>query len=319
MTRFVALLLSLVLLAACGDKGPDTPGGAPEVAVDRLFTNAVVWTGIDGAPDASVLGVRDGVIVYVGDGEDIDFKVAADKVRNVEGRFLMPGFIDNHVHFFWGGAGLASVRLRDAGTPEEFSARIVDFAATVPEGRHLRREVPVREIARDHFFLDHHGQHQLGRGLREVAQRFGIQQWPVAAVKAYLGHSIGCAGGDQLTATLGSWQHGLLPGIATIDHVAEDVHASHLAISPQHRELDLERAAYAIINAKGKGAKDRVAPIGSKAVSSKESLAGRTQPIYKFDHQVLQAGDVQLEGDRLRLGDAAEVSLALDNPYADMC
>jgi acetoacetyl-[acyl-carrier protein] synthase len=185
--------------------------------------------------------------------------------------------------------------------------------------------------------------------LNAVAQRFGIQQWPVAAVKAYLGHSIGCAGGDQLTATLGCWQHGLLPGIATIDHVAEDVHASHLAISPRHRELDLERAAYAIINAKGFGGNNASATVlsprrtwqmlerrhgreatrawarANEAVERRagdfeaDSLAGRFQPVYKFDHQVLRPEDVHLEGERLHLGSAAQVSLALDNPYQDMC
>ncbi len=135
MTRLPALLSSLLLLTACGDSDPGTTGGATEVSVDRLYTNGTIWTGVDGADDASVLGIRDGVIVYVGDGGDVDFKVDSAAVTNLDGRFLMAGFIDNHVHFFWGGTGLASVDLRDAATPEEFTARIVDFAATVPEGR----------------------------------------------------------------------------------------------------------------------------------------------------------------------------------------
>jgi len=47
----------------------------------------------------------------------------------------MPGFIDNHVHFLDGGAALASVDLRDAATPEEFTKRIIDYAGTLPQGR----------------------------------------------------------------------------------------------------------------------------------------------------------------------------------------
>ena len=135
MPRLIALLSSFFLLTACSDTGRDPSGSAPEVVVDRLYTGGVIWTGIDGAPDASVLGVRDGVIVYVGDGEGVDFQLEADAVRELDGRFLMPGFIDNHVHFFWGCAGLASVELLDAATPEEFTARIVDYAATLPDGR----------------------------------------------------------------------------------------------------------------------------------------------------------------------------------------
>ncbi|MGZ8456284.1 MAG: amidohydrolase, partial [Gemmatirosa sp.] len=50
------------------------------------------------------------------------------------GQFLVPGFIDAHVHFVAGGFRLASVQLRDARTPAEFVARIRAFAATVPKG-----------------------------------------------------------------------------------------------------------------------------------------------------------------------------------------
>jgi predicted amidohydrolase YtcJ len=44
-------------------------------------------------------------------------------------------FNDAHVHLFSGGAGIASVQLRDARTPEEFRNRIRDYAAQLPKGR----------------------------------------------------------------------------------------------------------------------------------------------------------------------------------------
>ncbi len=183
--------------------------------------------------------------------------------------------------------------------------------------------------------------------LNEVAKQFGIQQWPVVAVKAFLGHSIGCAGGDQLVNTLGIWQHGLLPGISTIDHVAEDVHASHLDISPEHRELAGD-ATYALINAKGFGGNNATAtvlspsrtremlesrhgaaaiaawqktnePVVERAVEFEAAcLAGSFRPTYKFDHEVLGPEDIRLEGNRIELGGTV-VDLALENPYQDMC
>ena len=61
-----------------------------------------------------------------------------------------------------------------------------------------------------------------------------IDKWPVVAIKNYLGHSIGTAGADQLTATLGVWQDGILPGISHIDAPAVDVSCSNLDISPAH-------------------------------------------------------------------------------------
>ncbi len=54
---------------------------------------------------------------------------------DLKGKRVVPGFNDAHVHFLDGGAGLASVQLRDAKTPEEFRQRIRDFAAKLPKGR----------------------------------------------------------------------------------------------------------------------------------------------------------------------------------------
>ena len=50
------------------------------------------------------------------------------------GRRVVPGFNDAHVHFFWGGQSLTSVRLTDAPSKEEFRRRIADFARTRPAG-----------------------------------------------------------------------------------------------------------------------------------------------------------------------------------------
>ncbi len=62
----------------------------------------------------------------------------------------------------------------------------------------------------------------------EIARANGIEQWPVVAIKAFIGHSRGSAAGDQLASALGSFAHGLLPGIPTLDAVADDVYAERL-------------------------------------------------------------------------------------------
>ena len=46
-----------------------------------------------------------------------------------------------------------------------------------------------------------------------LAKNFGIRQWPVTAIKAFLGHSLACASGDQIIASLGVWHDGIIPGI----------------------------------------------------------------------------------------------------------
>jgi predicted amidohydrolase YtcJ len=56
------------------------------------------------------------------------------RVIDARGQMLVPGFTDAHVHFIDGGFRLASVQLRDAKTPAEFTARIKRFVATQPKG-----------------------------------------------------------------------------------------------------------------------------------------------------------------------------------------
>jgi predicted amidohydrolase YtcJ len=50
----------------------------------------------------------------------------------LDGRVVVPGFMDSHTHFVGGGFELASVQLRDAATPEEFAKRIGAFAEAHP-------------------------------------------------------------------------------------------------------------------------------------------------------------------------------------------
>ncbi len=129
--RQIALLFALGLLTACGEHNPSAPPTKTEVTVDTVYRNATIWTGTDDV--ASVFAVKDGRIAYLGNDQSINFVAKANV--DLGGRFVMPGFIDNHVHFFEGGAGLASVQLRDAKTPEAFSERIVDYAKSLPDGR----------------------------------------------------------------------------------------------------------------------------------------------------------------------------------------
>ena len=100
---------------------------------DKLYVNGVIWTGSDAGSDASAMSITDGIFSYVGvEGTP---EIAARETIDLQGRFVAPGFIDNHVHFLEGGAALASVDLRNADSPDVFSQRIIEYAQTLPAGR----------------------------------------------------------------------------------------------------------------------------------------------------------------------------------------
>jgi acetoacetyl-[acyl-carrier protein] synthase len=183
--------------------------------------------------------------------------------------------------------------------------------------------------------------------LSATARAFGIEKWPVAALKCYVGHSIGSASGDQITAALGVWQHGLIPGIHTLDGIADDVVQDNLQFSREHLEIDPNELQYTILNSKGFGGNnasatllspDVVAKMLQKRYSSTQwaawqranetvrekqqsyddaMIAGTERPVYKFDHGVLNGNDVEVESREIRIAGKA-VSLDLESPFSDM-
>lgn len=187
--------------------------------------------------------------------------------------------------------------------------------------------------------------------LNEAAKTFGMTAWPVAAMKSYLGHSIGSAGGDQITATLGVWKHGFIPGIKTISKVADDVHHSHLRISNQdfyvgQQGCDID---IAVINSKGfggnnasatilsphlvekmltkkhgaaavKAAKLRNAKVAEKADAyNQQVIRGESKPIYLFDNGVIDSNKIKMEKDKVTIpGFEIPITLPKEPAYADM-
>lgn len=121
------------ILTVFGVTSCSTPE-APESAA-LVVKDARVWTGNADQPWAQALASRGDEIIAVGTNAYIDALIDEDtEVISLPGSMLVPGFIDTHVHFISGGSGLASVQLRDAATPDDFSFRIGEFAKTIAPG-----------------------------------------------------------------------------------------------------------------------------------------------------------------------------------------
>jgi acetoacetyl-[acyl-carrier protein] synthase len=183
--------------------------------------------------------------------------------------------------------------------------------------------------------------------LSRCAGAFGIENWPVLALKSHLGHSLAAASADQIVTTLGVWAHGLAPGVLTTTELADDVCREHLDFVLQHRKLEAGAQQCAVINAKGFGGNNAsgalLSPVATRAmlrarhgeaafgawqrahepvrVASEdyESRArrGEAYVTYRFDHQVLGDAHVRIDHDAMQVG-SARIALDLPSPFPDM-
>ena len=103
--------------------------------IQKIYYNGIVWTGDDIIPMVSAIAVTDEFIIAVGSDEEI-FSMADQKTDKIDllGKFVSPGFIDNHVHFISGGLQLSRVNLSDATTKEIFQERLVNYDKKFPNG-----------------------------------------------------------------------------------------------------------------------------------------------------------------------------------------
>ena len=100
-----------------------------------VITGARVWTGDPEQPWAEAVASRGETIIAVGSAASMEPLISeTTKVISIDGSMLVPGFIDTHEHFLSGSSGLASVQLRDAESPQEFSTRVGEFAKTIAPG-----------------------------------------------------------------------------------------------------------------------------------------------------------------------------------------
>lgn len=103
---------------------------------DVIYSNGSVWTGTSPNQDTSSIAIKNGTIIAVGSSKNLKTIIGSNtKLVDLNGSFIMPGFIDNHVHFFEGGFALASVDLRTANSPQEFSKRIAEYSEKNQKGK----------------------------------------------------------------------------------------------------------------------------------------------------------------------------------------
>ena len=102
---------------------------------DMVMRNGRIYTMDEGFTVAEAIAIKDGEILWTGDGADAGRFISKDtKVVDLGGKTVLPGLIDMHVHVP-GNAynALHNIDVYDAKTAEETEEIIRDFIKTHPE------------------------------------------------------------------------------------------------------------------------------------------------------------------------------------------
>ena len=128
--------------------GSSSPEPKNSVGADLVLLHGKIWTGEPASPPgakpvpakfAEAVAIANGRFLAVGTSSQIQSYIGRNtKVIDLKGRLAVPGLIDSHAHFIYGGFQLLSVDLKDARTEEEFSRRIAEKAKTLAPGRWLK-------------------------------------------------------------------------------------------------------------------------------------------------------------------------------------
>jgi len=104
-------------------------------SADLIITKAKIWTVDKSRPTAEAVAVLGDRIVAVGSVADVEaLRGPSTKIIDAEGKLLLPGFNDAHVHFVTSGTRLDQIQLGDATSVEEFTRRIAERAKMTPKG-----------------------------------------------------------------------------------------------------------------------------------------------------------------------------------------
>ncbi|MCK8480111.1 amidohydrolase [Psychroserpens algicola] len=112
------ILLSLAFIVSCSQE---------QKHVDSIIINANVYTVNDDFAKAEAFAISNGKFVAVGSTDEMTSKYTSDTIIDVEGKTIVPGFIDAHCHFLGLGLDQQDVDLVGTKSFEDVVKRVLDF------------------------------------------------------------------------------------------------------------------------------------------------------------------------------------------------
>lgn len=101
---------------------------------DQIFLNATVYTMNPQVPKVSAIAIQGERLIYVGDDAGVQALIGPQTiVYDVQGKVILPGFIDAHNHLIWSGTEQEELSLSGIETIEELLKTIQAYAEKNPQ------------------------------------------------------------------------------------------------------------------------------------------------------------------------------------------
>jgi hypothetical protein len=133
-TPILSVLISIALVVLIPLTSARGQTSSAAEAADLILHNGVIWTVDTRNSTAQAVAIKDGKFVVVGSNQAaLKRRGPRTEVIDLAGRFVTPGFNDNHVHFA-SAAQFLEFNIMAVSTQEQFVARVKDVIARLPKG-----------------------------------------------------------------------------------------------------------------------------------------------------------------------------------------
>jgi predicted amidohydrolase YtcJ len=105
---------------------------AQKQQADLVLTNGTIYTVDEEFSTAEAIAIKDHRILAVGSTKEINSAYKATQLRDLEGRYVYPGWIDAHCHFFGYGMNLNAVDVAGTTSVEEIIEELKEFQLKHP-------------------------------------------------------------------------------------------------------------------------------------------------------------------------------------------
>lgn len=124
MRNFIGLLFCSFLFIACTSSNE----------ADMLLFNGKIYTVDSAFSTVEAVVVKDGKIIATGTSEELKKQFQAKEQIDLNRKYLFPGFIDAHAHFYRYGLGLRECDLVGSNSWDEILQRLDAYAKSIPAG-----------------------------------------------------------------------------------------------------------------------------------------------------------------------------------------